>query len=102
MKGAEDNAKRLALSSAPFVLKEATSSLDVITEQKVEQNLRILGCTQIIIAHRLSTVRNADRILVIAEGKLVEEGTHQELIKQNKYYANLIRSQLASGGIKTD
>jgi len=93
-----------AVASAPAIMlfDEATSALDVITEQKVEQNLRRLGCTQIIIAHRLSTVRNADRILVLDEGKLIEQGSHDELIRQNRYYANLIRSQLSSGEIKGD
>jgi ABC-type bacteriocin/lantibiotic exporter with double-glycine peptidase domain len=95
-------ARALAHAPAILLLDEATSSLDVITERRVEYNLRKLGCTQIIIAHRLSTVRNADRILVIDNGTLVEQGTHQELIKQDKYYARLIRSQLASGEIKTN
>jgi ATP-binding cassette subfamily B protein len=95
-------ARAVAAAPAIMLFDEATSALDVITEQKVEQNLRKLGCTQIIIAHRLSTVRNADRILVIEEGMLLEQGTHDQLIKQNRYYANLIRSQLSSGEIKGD
>jgi ABC-type bacteriocin/lantibiotic exporter with double-glycine peptidase domain len=95
-------ARALVHAPAIMLLDEATSALDVITERKVEQNLRSLGCTQVIIAHRLSTVRNADRILVIDEGLLVEHGTHEELIKQNRYYARLIRSQLASGEIKAN
>jgi ABC-type bacteriocin/lantibiotic exporter with double-glycine peptidase domain len=86
-----------ALAHAPVILllDEATSSLDVITERLVEQNIRQLACTQIIIAHRLSTVRDADLILVLNEGKLVERGTHQELLRQNGYYTELIRNQLA-------
>jgi len=95
-------ARALAHAPAILLMDEATSALDVITEQKVEQNLRTLGCTQMIIAHRLSTVRNADRILVIEEGMLVEHGTHEQLIKQNKYYARLIRSQVATGDMKAD
>jgi ATP-binding cassette subfamily B protein len=95
-------ARAVAAAPAIMLFDEATSALDVITEQRVEQNLRRLGCTQIIIAHRLSTVHNADRILVLDEGKLVEQGTHNELIKQNRFYANLIRSQLSSGEIKGD
>jgi ATP-binding cassette subfamily B protein len=95
-------ARAIAATPAIMLFDEATSALDVITEQKVEQNLRWLGCTQIIIAHRLSTVRNADRILVLDDGKLVEQGTHDKLIRQNRYYAKLIRSQLASGEIKGD
>ena len=95
-------ARAIAHAPAIILLDEATSALDVITERTVEQNFRNLGCTQIIIAHRLSTVRNADRILVIDEGKLVEHGSHNELVKLNKYYARLIQSQLSSGEIKND
>lgn len=93
-----------ALASAPalLLLDEATSALDVVTERKVDQNLRSIGCTQIIIAHRLSTVRDADRILVIDEGILVEQGTHEQLMKANRYYGRLIRSQLASGEVRSD
>jgi ATP-binding cassette, subfamily B, bacterial len=87
-----------ALVHAPVILllDEATSSLDVITERVVERNLDALGCTQIVIAHRLSTIRNADRILVLDQGRIVESGSHEELVKQNRYYARLIRSQLSA------
>jgi len=87
-----------ALVHAPVILllDEATSSLDVITERVVERNLDALGCTQIVIAHRLSTIRNADRILVLEQGRIVESGSHKELVKQNRYYARLIRNQLSA------
>lgn len=93
--------QRLALARAVahlpviLLLDEATSSLDVMTEQTVENNLKTLSCTQIIIAHRLSTIRHADLILVLDEGRIVESGTHQQLLLHNGYYATLIRSQLA-------
>ncbi|HZO75820.1 MAG TPA: peptidase domain-containing ABC transporter [Ktedonobacteraceae bacterium] len=93
-------ARALANSPTVLLLDEATSALDVLTEQLVEQNLRALSCTQIIIAHRLSTIRNADLILVLDQGKICEQGTHQELIDRRGYYAQLIHSQLASGEIK--
>jgi ATP-binding cassette subfamily B protein len=93
-------ARAIAHSPAILLLDEATSSLDVVTERIVEQNLRQLSCTQIIIAHRLSTIRNADLILVIDQGKIVERGTHGQLVMRGGYYSQLIQSQLANGEIK--
>jgi ABC-type bacteriocin/lantibiotic exporter with double-glycine peptidase domain len=93
-------ARAVAHSPAILLLDEATSSLDVLTERIVEQNIRRLPCTQIIIAHRLSTIRNADLILVVDQGKIVERGTHGQLLTHSGYYSQLIQSQLASGEIK--
>jgi HlyB family type I secretion system ABC transporter len=92
----------LAHEPAILLLDEATSALDVITERVIEQNLKDLQCTQIIIAHRLSTVRNADRILVLDEGQIVESGSHQELLAKDGHYATLIRNQLASREIAVE
>lgn len=95
--------QRLALACALahepriLLLDEATSALDVITERSIEQNLKNLKCTQIVIAHRLSTICTADSILVLDEGRIVESGSHQELLEKNGYYARLIQSQLANG-----
>jgi ABC-type bacteriocin/lantibiotic exporter with double-glycine peptidase domain len=86
-------ARALAHSPALLLLDEATSSLDVVTEQLVEQNIATLAYTQIVIAHRLSTVRNADVILVLDGGVIVERGTHQELLRRNGHYAKLVQSQ---------
>lgn len=88
-------ARALVRNPAILLLDEATSSLDVSTERIIEQNLNALSCTQIIIAHRLSTIRNADIILVLDQGRIVEQGTHQELLAKNGYYADLIHDQLA-------
>jgi ABC-type bacteriocin/lantibiotic exporter with double-glycine peptidase domain len=92
-------ARALAHAPAILLLDEATSSLDVLTERIVERNLNALACTQIIIAHRLSTIRHADVILVLDEGRLVESGSHEELLARRGYYAQLIQSQLASGEV---
>jgi ABC-type bacteriocin/lantibiotic exporter with double-glycine peptidase domain len=92
--------QRLALARAIvhkptiLLLDEATSHLDVETEQRVAHNLRRLACTQIIIAHRLSTVRDADAILVLDDGAIVEQGRHEELIRRRGHYARLVRRQL--------
>jgi ATP-binding cassette, subfamily B, bacterial len=87
-------ARALANHPAMLLLDEATSSLDVVTEQVIEQNLRRLPCTQVIIAHRLSTVRAADVILVLDQGSIVEQGTHEQLLLRNGCYAQLIQTQL--------
>ena len=87
-------ARALANHPSILLLDEATSALDVITEQIIEQNLKSLSCTQIIIAHRLSTVRDADLILVLDQGCIVESGSHAELLEMQGYYARLIQNQL--------
>ena len=86
-------ARALAHQPAILLLDEATSQLDVATEAQVEANLNALDKTRIVIAHRLSTVRNADQIIVLDKGKIVEQGTHDALIVINGHYAALIRNQ---------
>ena len=93
-------ARALVHEPALLLLDEATSALDVATERIIERNLRALACTQILIAHRLSTVRNADIILVLEQGTIVERGSHEELLEARGYYARLIRDQLESGEIR--
>ena len=83
---------RAILKDAPILIfDEATSSLDTRLEQEIQQSLNrlIKDKTTFIIAHRLSTIRNADRIIVLANGKIVEQGTHDELFRQNGEYAKL-------------
>ena len=88
---------RAAVRYPPIlVLDEATASLDVSTEALVQEALdRLLeGRTAIIIAHRLTTIRNVDRILVLKRGELVEQGSHEQLMQQNGLYASLYRLQM--------
>lgn len=83
---------RAVLKDAPIiVLDEATSSIDTQTEKEIQQNLNYLtaGKTSIIVAHRLSTIRQADRILVIKDGQIVEQGHHDDLVSANGIYSDL-------------
>ena len=88
-------ARAILKNPAIFVLDEATSSVDTETEQLIQRAItRVLtGRTSFIIAHRLSTVRDADRILVIRDGKITEDGTHAELIALRGYYYRLYTNQ---------
>ncbi len=81
-----------------LILDEATANVDSETERKMQEALRRVsrGRTTVVIAHRLSTVRDADRILVFRRGELVEEGSHEELLQKGGYYARLYQLALAS------
>ncbi len=87
-------ARALLSRPAILLLDEATSQLDAITESKINRELEQLHCTRVIIAHRLSTVRNADLILVMEEGRVVERGRHEYLLEMNGVYAELVARQL--------
>jgi ATP-binding cassette, subfamily B, bacterial len=91
-------ARALMQKPAVLLLDEATSALDAITESKVQQSLAGLRCTRIVIAHRLSTVVEADLILVMDEGRLVEAGRHEELLERGGYYARLVSAQVQKTG----
>ncbi|WP_197043349.1 peptidase domain-containing ABC transporter [Saccharothrix sp. NRRL B-16314] len=87
-------ARALVRRPAVLLLDEATSHLDAVTEAEVHRNLADQRCTQIVIAHRLSTVRDADQILVLHDGRLVETGTHDDLITRDGHYTALVTAQL--------
>lgn len=91
-------ARVLIYDPAILIMDEATSHIDTETEMMIKNALDVVskGRTTIIIAHRLSTIQRADKIIVLEHGLKVEEGTHQQLIKQDGVYANIYRAQVAS------
>lgn len=91
---------RLMLALPPMlILDEATSSIDTRTEMKIQEAFQTMmeGRTTFVVAHRLSTIREADMILYMQDGKVLEQGNHQELLEKNGYYAKLYRSQFVCG-----
>jgi ATP-binding cassette subfamily B protein/subfamily B ATP-binding cassette protein MsbA len=93
-------ARALLADPKILILDEATSNLDTESERLIQRSLRSLmkGRTCFVIAHRLSTIRHADRIVVIEGGRIIEQGTHAELIAQNGRYAEFLRIQLEGHG----
>ena len=90
-------ARAILADNRVMILDEATSSVDTRTEILIQKAMDHLmeGRTSFIIAHRLSTIRNADMILVMKDGDIIEQGTHEELLEKNGFYADLYRSQFA-------
>ena len=88
-------ARAMLYTSNMLILDEATSNVDTSTEREIQRAMRKLmtGRTCFVIAHRLSTIRNADTILVVNQGDVVEQGTHEELMRTRGFYYHLYRAQ---------
>ena len=84
-----------AIASKPDILifDEATSSLDNITQEKIKESLDSLHCTRIVVAHRLSTIQKCNRIFMLENGKIAEEGTYSDLIKKDGFFKGLVEEQ---------
>jgi ABC-type multidrug transport system fused ATPase/permease subunit len=85
-----------------LVLDDTTSALDLITESRVQENLQknFKDTTTLIISQRISSVKNANKILVLENGRIIGQGTHQELVKTNDVYRQIVDSQLGKEGME--
>ncbi|WP_151733649.1 ABC transporter ATP-binding protein [Paenibacillus tengchongensis] len=94
-------ARAILADPSILILDEATSSVDTRTEVQIQKAMKTLmnGRTSFVIAHRLSTIRDADLILVMNKGSVIEQGTHEELLAQNGFYADLYNSQFSEGDL---
>ena len=88
-------ARAILADNKIMILDEATSSVDTRTEERIQKAMDTLmkGRTSFVIAHRLSTIRDADLILVMKDGDIIEQGTHESLLAEGGFYANLYNSQ---------
>lgn len=92
-------ARAILADPSILILDEATSSIDTVTELKIQEALQRLmkGRTSFVIAHRLNTIRNADKIVVLKDGKIIEQGSHNELLEQKGFYSELYENQIKAG-----
>ena len=89
-------ARAIAPKPKVLIFDEATSALDNITQKQISEALAKLDCTRLVVAHRLSTIKQCDRIIVIDGGKIIEDGTYEQLIKANGFFAELVERQRIS------
>ena len=88
-------ARALAANPKILLFDEATSALDNVTQKNVSDSLAQLGCTRVVIAHRLSTVKNCDRIIVLDKGKIVEEGNFEQLMDKKGLFYEFAERQVS-------
>ena len=94
-------ARAVVVNPKILILDEATANIDSRTERLIQESLArmMAGRTAIAVAHRLSTIKDADKIVVLSQGRIVEEGSHEELLKQRGLYYTLYRLQARAGGV---
>ena len=85
-------ARAMVTNPTMLVLDEATSALDPTTEKFIDENIKKRKCSVVVVAHRLSTIRDSDEIIVLDKGKIIERGTHEQLVSNKGRYYNLIKS----------